>query len=235
MSKGFFVPGNTSQNYVSNKKNTDGAYTYDTAFQEAGLQHQQALSSINKQYNATIESAYSNYLSANRGIRGSNMGAGYKEAYLAKQQEAQAAQIAELNYNAANVRGQLAENTNATLGNIQDVFNTEVAYMDRVASGANSYLGYLKTLTHVDDAERMYITEDKMNLSIDEMYDTVFGADIGTMKSFLDSSGNQALSYLDWSNNQFKDSEADRAYAKWFYSGGLQQFKKATKKGIKPY
>lgn len=235
MAKGFFVPGTTSQNYVSNKKNAEGDYQYDKAYRETGLAQQSALNTINKNYASTIENAYSSYLSANRSIRGGGMGMGYKEAYLAQLQEGLDADIAETNRNTKNVRMELGANVAQQMSGISDAFNTEVSYMDRIASGANSYLGYLKTLTHKDNMEQTYLQGEDLEASIDTMYDKIFSADIGTMKSYMDAQGNAAMGYLDWMNSQFKDTEADRAFSKWYYGGGLQQFKNATKKGIKDY
>ena len=81
------------------------------AASEIGLNKQAAIQTLNKQYSTTINNAYTNYLAANRGVQGSNMGQGYKEAYIQKSQENLVANVAESNLNAAKVRADLAGQT----------------------------------------------------------------------------------------------------------------------------
>jgi len=233
MSSGFFVPNSVSSNYVANKKTDKGSYAWDDAVDETNLSKQVALQSVNKQYASTIDNAYSNYLAANRGVIGSNMGQGYKEAYVKTVKDQLAAQVQETNYTAANVRNEIGTNTNEAQQAIQDAYNTEVANMDRTYRYANDYLGYLKTLSGATDGTSKYLTPDQESLSIDDMYEHVFQAQ---PKDYLDENGNIGLSYSEWVNSQLKGTETDNQWAQWLFSqGGLQQSVKAAGKAPKPY
>ena len=227
MKSGFFVPNSVSDNYVSTKKDEGGSYIWDKATNETNLGKQVALQTVNKQYASTIDNAYSSYLSANRGLIGSNMGEGYKEAYSKIVQDQLAAQVEETNNNAASARSEIITDTNKTHTAIQDAFNTEVANMDRTYRYANDYLSYLKLLTNKTDGVSRYLTTDQESLTIDDMYDSVFQAQ---PRDYLDDNGNQALSYSEWVNSQLKDTESDTAWAQWLFSqGGLQQSVSAAK------
>lgn len=230
MKSGFFVPNSISENYVATKKTSDGEYIYEKASQEATLGKQAALQTVNKQYSNTINDAYSNYLLASRGIRGSDMGEGYKEAYLKATNEQVMAQVAETNLTAAGLRAEIGEATNKQLAGVQSAYDTEVANMDRVYNTANDYLSYLKTLGKSTDLTSKYLTADQESLSIDDMYDTVFQAQ---PQDYLDAEGNIAMSYIEWVNAKLKDTDADKSWSKWFLQGGFDQAKSAVKKGVK--
>lgn len=231
MSKGFFVPNSVSSNYVANKKTQQGAYQWDQATQEVGLGQQAAFQTINKEYANTINTAYSNYLAANRGIRGSSMGQGYKEAYTQKTQEELATNVAETNLTASNLRQQMAGQGAQAVGNIQSLYEQEVTNMDRVSRTAGDYLGYLKSLTNSKDPSKLFLDPDKANAQLDDMYDLVFSAQ---PQDYLDDQGNQGMSYTQWVNSQLKDVDKDTVWAQWLFGqGGLNQFQAATKKGVK--
>lgn len=232
MASGFYVPNSVSSNYVSNQRNASGNYKYDQAVQEVGLEQQAAFASINKEYSATINKAYSSYLSANRAAKGSAMGQGYKEAYEQANQESLIEQIAETNKNAATAKYQIASAGLESIGNISKQFEQEVSNMDRVAYSAKDYLEYLKTLSSKDDASKTYLTEDQMNLSVDNMYDAIFNAQ---PQAYLDAEGNVGMSYIQWVNANLKNTDADKAWSQWLFGqGGYGQFIAAIKKGIKP-
>lgn len=231
MRKGFFVPNSVSSDYVANKKTSTGAYQQDQSFQEIGLGKQAAFQSINQEYAATINNAYSSYLAANRGIEGSQMGEGYKQAYGQIVQDQLVGQITETNLNAANVRNQINQNASAAETQAQQLYEAEVANMDRVARTANDYLGYLKSLTNSKNASQSYLSPEQSNLTIDDMYDSVFAAQ---PKDYLDAEGNIGMSYIEWLNSQMKDNTADLEWSKWLFGqGGFNQFKDATKRGVK--
>ena len=230
MKNGFFVPASISENYVSNKKTADGSNVWDKATGEATLGKQAALQTVNKEYSNTINNAYSNYLLANRGIRGSDMGEGYKEAYIEATKAQLMNQAAETNLTAANLRVEIGEAINKQLIGVRGAYETEVANMDRVYSSANDYLSYLKTLGKSTDLTSKYLTADQESLTIDDLYDTVFQAQ---PKDYLDEKGNIALSYIEWVNAQLKDTEADTSWSRWFLQGGFNQAKIAVKKGVK--
>lgn len=231
MSKGFFVPNSVSSQYVSNKKTSEGAYQWDQANQEVGLGQQAAFQTINKQYANTINAAYSNYLAANHGIRGSTMGQEYKQAYTQLTQEQLAAQVAETNLTAGQLRQEVNQGAEGAKSQIEEMFQGEVANMDRTAKSASGYLEYLKSLTGSMDASKTYLSPDQASLSIDDMYDTVFQAQ---PQNYLDAEGNIGMSYIDWVNSQIKDTTVDKTWSQWLFGqGGFEQFKQATKKGVK--
>lgn len=232
MSKGFFVPNSVSSNFVSNQRNTGGDYKYDTAVNEVGLNQQAALQSLNKQYSTTINNAYTNYLAASRGVRGSNMGEGYKQAYMQKAQDDLAANVAETNLTAANARAQMGMEGLQQIGAIGKQFETEVGNMDRVAKSMTDYLGYLKTLTGSTDASQTYLNADQMGASVDNLYDTLFNAQ---PQAYLDAEGNMGMSYIQWVQANLKDTATDTAWSQWLFGqGGYNQFREATKKGVQP-
>lgn len=227
MSKGFFVPNSVGSNYVPNKKTAEGAYQYDQSKQQVGLGQQAAFQSISKQYSSTIDSAFSNYLSANRGIKGSQMGEGYKQAYGKVIEDKLAAQVAESTMNAGQLRQQVSQEGEAAKAQIQAMYEKEVTNMDRVASSANDYLAYLKTLTNTSQT---YLTADQMSLSLDDLYDVVFQAQ---PEDYFDRQGNIGLSYIEFVNSQLKNNDNDLEWSKWLFSqGGFRQFREATKKGV---
>lgn len=232
MKSGFYIPNSISTDYVSTKRNAGGNYVYDQAVSEIGLNQQAAFSTINKEYNATINKAYSSYMMASRATKAAAMGQGYKEAYELANQENLIQQLAEANKSAASARYQVATNGLESLGNISEQFTQEVANMDRVAHSANSYLEYLKTLTGRDDASQSYLTEEQKGMSVDAMYDVLFKAQ---PQAYLDAEGNIGMSYIQWVNANLKDTEADKAWSQWLFGqGGYTQFLDAVKKGVKP-
>lgn len=230
MRQGFFVPNSISSDYVKSKRTTEGGYAYDQASAEVGLGHQAALQVVNKQYGSTINNAYANFLAANRGIKGADMGQGFKEAYLKANQERLAQDIAETTRNAAGVRQEIAKGSGEQLASVQEAFQTEVANMDRVALSLNNYLGYLKNLYNEKDVNLKYLTEEQENQSIDELYDTLFDAQ---PQDYVDANGNLGMSFIEWVNANTKDTQADRAWSQWLFGmGGYNQFRQATKRGV---
>lgn len=235
MRKGFFVPHSQSSDYVSNKRGSGGAYKWDQAAGEVGLQQQAAFQTLNKQYSTTIDAAYTNYLAASRGIQGSTMGEGYKEAYKQATQEGLQANIAETNMNAAQARMEITQQSLSKLQNIGSMFEAEVANMDRVGRTMEGYLSYLDSLMGAPDSKiagQKFLSEDQVGKRADTMYDMLFAAQ---PRGYLDAEGREAMSYSEWINSQMKDNQADVAWSNWLFGqGGLQQFRNATKKGIKP-
>lgn len=146
MSKGFYVPDSLSHQYVAGQRNSAGEYKWNSATDSIGLMYQQNLQAINKQYGVTINNAYHNYMSAKNSLGGSNMGAGYKDAYLSMMQENLIAQRADANLTAANARAEMANAYQQQMNDISRAYTTEVEQMDRVGFAAEKYLSYLKTL-----------------------------------------------------------------------------------------
>ena len=232
MSTGFFVPKSISESFVANKKTAEGTNQWGKASSEVGLEKQAALQTLNKQYSSTINDAYSNYLLASRGIRGSDMGEGYKEAYFEATQKELASKAAEANLGAATARQEIEQGASKQLLSVQEAYDTEVANMDRVYGSANDYLSYLRTLTNKTDMTTPYLSTDQMSglesraLTIDDMYDTVWQAQ---PVDYLDEEGNIALSYIEWVNTQLKGTDADKSWIKWFLQGGFDQAKAGSK------
>ena len=232
MKRGFFVPNSISGDYVPSKQTADGTNFWDRANDEVGLGKYAAIQSVNKQYSATIDSAYSSYLMASRGVKGSNMGEGYKEAYGKILQDQLANQVAETGLNAASARQELNQNAATMQDMITKAYDTEVANMDRVFRSANDYLSYLKLLTGATDPSKKYLTPDQDALSIDDMYGTVFDAQ--PRDNYIDSKGNNAMSYIEWVNANLKDNDVDTQWSRWLFGmGGWNQAQDAVKKGIK--
>lgn len=224
--KGFYVPNSISSSYVANKRNEEGSLGYQSMANEVGLQRQAALQDLGQQYATTIENAYAAYLAGNRGIMGSQMGQGYKEAYIKMNQENMMAQVANANATAAEARAELATQEADVQEQIQKQFEEEVSYFDRTAKSADEYLQYLKTLTG-QDGTTTYLDPENYEKSIDEMYDVVFGAQ---PQGYLDAEGNKGLSYLQWVNQNLGETSADNAWAQWLFGrGGYQEFVKSTK------
>lgn len=229
MRRGFFVPKSTSGEYVASQKTGSGAYRWDQAASEVGLGQQAALATLNKQYSTTINNAYTNYLTASRGIRGSTMGEGYKEAYKQHLNESLAAETAEINLSAGQARMELAQQGMGQLQSLDAMFQAELGNMNRVSSMAEQYLKYLGSLNTLEG--KSYLTEEQLEMSLDNMYDAIFSAQ---PRGYYDERGEGAMPYLEWLRANLKDTEADRAWSDWaFNQGGLSQFQRATKRGIK--
>lgn len=240
--RGFFVPGSVSGEYVANQKTEQGAYQWDKAVGEVGLGQQAALSTLNKEYSTTISNAYTNYLAASRGVAGSNMGEGYKEAYRQSIEEGLAAGIAETNMTAGQARLDIAQQGANQMQGIQGLFESEVANRERVATTAQDYLTYLgnleTTVTTGHDKkgkpitmQQKFLDEEQRKQSIDTMYETVFGAQ---PRGYTDDFGNVGMTYQEWLRQSLKDNETDRAWDKWFKQGGFEGFRQSVKKGVKP-
>ena len=152
---GFYVPGSASGSYVANKRDEEGTLLYEGAANEIGIQKQAAIQQLEKNYAATVENAYASYLAANRGVQGSQMGQGYKELYKQIQQQQLQQNIAsttsEFNKQVMNVEAQ----EESAKQQLQERFQQEVSYFDRLRQSLGNYFEYVKTLT---DAGQKNIT-----------------------------------------------------------------------------
>ena len=230
MPTGFYVPGSKSSSYVASKRNEEGSYLYDAAASEIGLQKQAALQDLEKNYATTVENAYASYLANQRAINTAAMGQGYKEAYEQAQQQQLATNIAEANLTAANARSQISQNAQEARSTLEQQFAAEAVNLDRVASSMNNYLTYIKSLSGKDNT--MYLSEEDSKKSIDELYETLYGAQ---PQSLTDPEGNAGMPYLQWMEQQLK-TEEDRDWYNWLaYQGGWQDFTTAVQRSkIKP-
>lgn len=226
--KGFYVPNSISSSYVANKRNEQGSFQYDAAANAVGLEKQAALQTLGKNYATTIENAYSSYLSANRGVMGSNMGQGYKEAYLEAQQQELNAEIANANVNLANARAELNQQESEARAQIDKAFQQEVSNFDRVAKSMQDYLSYVKSLTSADGTST-YLPIEDYEKSVDDLYEVLFNAQ---PQGYLDAEGNMGQSFVQWVNSQLKDTSADTAWSQWLFGqGGYQEFLEAARRG----
>lgn len=220
--RGFYVPDSVSSSYVANKRNESGGLMYEDASNQIGIEKQQAAQALEKNYAQTIDNAYSSYLAAGKNVLGSQMGQGYKEAYLQKQQELLQQGIAEANLNAANYRQQLNSQEADAQAQVMKAFQTEVGYFDRAAQSMNDYLGYVKSLTSQDGAQT-YLGEEYADLGVDELYHVLFEAQ---PQGFVDVEGNAGMNFLDWTRSKLTTSSADEAYRQWLYGqGGYQELR----------
>lgn len=226
--KGFYVPGSRSGSYVASKRDEEGSLAYETAATEVGIQKQAALQSLGETYASTIENAYASYLSNQRDIRSAAMGQGYKEAYLEAQEQNLMANIAEANRTTASVRAELESQEAQAQSAIEQQYQTEVAYLDRVAATMNDYLTYVKSLTGKEDATQKYFTEEQEKLTVDDLYEQLYTAQ---PQGLIDEEGEAGKTYTQWIQSQLKDTAEDTAWSNWlFYQGGWQDFISSTTK-----
>ena len=231
---GFYVPGSVSGSYVANKRDEEGTLLYEGAANEIGIQKQAAIQQLEKNYAATVENAYASYLAANRGVQGSQMGQGYKELYKQIQQQQLQQNIAsttsEFNKQVMNVEAQ----EESAKQQIQERFQQEVSYFDRLQQSLSNYFEYVKTLTDADG--NGYFDPYELNQSVDSMYDILGTAQPvgqydaeGNYIGYSDQDGKAGMTYSEWIANQMGTSDEDQAWYQWMISGGFNEFMNAPK------
>ena len=231
---GFYVPGSASGSYVANKRDEEGTLLYEGAANEIGIQKQAAIQQLEKNYAATVENAYASYLAANRGVQGSQMGQGYKELYKQIQQQQLQQNIAsttsEFNKQVMNVEAQ----EESAKQQLQERFQQEVSYFDRLRQSLGNYFEYVKTLTDADS--NGYFDPYELNQSVDSMYDILGTAQpVGQYDSegnyigYSDQDGKAGMTYSEWIANQMGTSDEDQAWYQWMISGGFNEFMNAPK------
>lgn len=231
---GFYVPGSVSGSYVANKRDEEGTLLYEGAANEIGIQKQAAIQQLEKNYAATVENAYASYLAANRGVQGSQMGQGYKELYKQIQQQQLQQNIAsttsEFNKQVMNVEAQ----EESAKQQIQERFQQEVSYFDRLQQSLGNYFEYVKTLTDADG--NGYFDPYELNQSVDSMYDILGTAQPigqydaeGNYTGYSDQDGKAGMTYSEWIANQMGTSDEDQAWYQWMISGGFNEFMNAPK------
>ena len=231
---GFYVPGSVSSSYVANKRDEEGTLLYDGAANEIGIQKQAAIQQLEKNYAATVENAYASYLAANRGVQGSQMGQGYKELYKQIQQQQLQQNIAnttsEFNKQVMNIEAQ----EESAKQQIQERFQQEVSYLDRLQQSLGNYFEYVKSLTDADG--NGYFDPDELNQSVDSMYDILGTAQPigqydaeGNYIGYSDQDGKAGMTYSEWIANQIGTSDEDQAWYQWMIGGGFNEFMNAPK------
>lgn len=226
---GFYVPGTVSQSFVSNKRDESGVPIYEGQLNQIGLQKQAAIQQLNEDYSQTIDNAYSAYLNANRGINASNMGQGYKEAYKELQQQQLMTNVANASINLQEQRANLnAQELNAAQ-QIQQAYQTEVGYFDKLQQSLSDYYEYAKSLSYYDEKEEKtlnYFTDEELKYDINSMYDLLFELQ---PQGYTDADGEQGKSFMQWVGSQLKDDDYNRAWYQWLLSTGYNEFKQAPK------
>ena len=215
---GFYVPGTVSQSYVSNKRDDSGLPIYENQLNQIGLQKQAAMQQLNKDYSQTIDNAYSAYLNANRGINASNMGQGYKEAYKNLQQQQLMSNVANASINLEEQRAKLNSQEASAAEQIQQAYQTEVGYFDKLQQSLSDYYDYAKTLGYFD--------EEELNQDVNSMYDILFDLQ---PQGYTDDQGAAGKSFMQWIGGQLKDDDYNRAWYQWLLNTGYNEFKNAPK------
>ena len=236
---GFYVPSTTSAPYVANKRDESGTLKYEGAYAQVGLQEQAALQQLRTQYDQTINNAYAAYLAQNRGIMGSTMGQGYKNAYLEASRQNVMSNIAEANLNAAQVRQELSANVGEQVGSIAQAQQQETNYFNRAEVFARDYYDYLKGLTAQDESGNVvnYLDEFERSLNTPEYaYDKIFATNAvgsNTMTGYYDTEGNAAMSFDDWIYSQMGGSSEDQDWYQWYMEqGGKGEYENIAQRGL---
>lgn len=226
---GFYVPGTVSQSFVSNKRDESGVPIYEGQLNQIGLQKQAAIQQLNEDYSQTIDNAYSAYLNANRGINASNMGQGYKEAYKQLQQQQLMSNVANASINLEEQRANLNTQELNAAQQIQQAYQTEVGYFDKLQQSLSDYYDYAKSLSYYDEKTEQtlnYFTDEELKYDINSMYDLLFELQ---PQGYTDANGEQGKSFMQWVGSQLKDDDYNRAWYQWLLSTGYNEFKQAPK------
>ena len=214
MANSFYVPDSLSGSYVASKRTEEGSLAYPAAETEIGIQQQAALQDLSKQYETTIENAYSSYLASQRNVMESAMGQGYKEQYLEAQDQALAENLAQINANVASTRAELAAQESEAKSVVQEQYKQEVANLDRTAASFQNYLDYVKELNIGDKSA---LSEEYINLGVDYLYETLYGLQPR-------ETGIDGMSYSEWLLANRGNTKEDEAWYQWAQAGGLQDF-----------
>lgn len=234
---GFYVPSNFSANYVANKKNEDGTYTYDSEVNRAGIDAQRNLQQLNKQYGVTINQASAQGLLANRGLRASALGTGYKSSFAQQLQDQVSQEVDQATLSVGEVKQNIFQSLGQNLNQIGQVQVQEINNMRRTASSLEQYHNYAKTLYNEEGnyTDKFgFKTGDEY--TFEDNYDKLFDQQInnkGILSLYLDESGNQGLSYEEWLRQNSGSSESDTSWLDWVYNGGLTQYQDFIKNGVK--
>lgn len=233
---GYYVPNSFSANYVSNKKNEDGTYTYDTAVNKAGIDAQRNLQALNKQYNVTINNAYAQNLMANRGLRASSLGTGYKAAYTQRLQQSLAQEVEQTTLSVKDAKQSIFATLGQDLSQIANIQQQEIGNMRRMASSLEQYYDYLKTLTSAD-GQSTYMSDQGFKVgdewTFEDNYDKLFGTQKGIIGNYLDEKAEAGLSWEDWLRKNSGNSANDINWLDWVYTGGADQYQNFIKNGVK--
>ncbi len=227
---GYYVPSSFSANYVGNKKNEDGTNVYDSARNSVGIDAQRNLQQLNKQYNVTINQAHAGNLLANRGLRASTLGTGYKQAYAEQLQASVNNEINQAGLSVADAKQNIFNNLAGNLNQINMAQQQEMTNMGHMASTLEQYYGYVQGLT--DEGMNKYTDTNKFDMSagstFEDNYTNLFSMNKGTVANYFDENNNPALAYEDW----LRQNEKDTNWLDWAYGGGMTQYQDFIKNGV---
>lgn len=236
ITSGFYIPSNVAQGFVKNIKANDGTYKYDVDTEgniyssDAHMEAQAAIQSLNKTYSNVINDAYTNYLNSKRSIMSSDIGQGYKEAYVQQQEQALQQSMAQASMNAAEARQTLGTSLVEADLAVNQQYQQEVNYMNTVAANLDKYLEYAKGLRATttegayDPEGKTYLSDYEQTQTLENMYDILFNLQPTGYKTADDKVGQN---FLDWTRDQIKTAE-DQAWFDWLSMGGYEQFKQGV-------
>lgn len=233
----YYVPNKIANSYVANKRTETGEYMYDSAMQDIGMETQAAVQSLNKSYSNVINDAYTNYLNSKRSIMSSDLGQGYKEAYIEKQQKALQETTAQAGLSAAETKQQLLQQQYESQAAVGKAFQTEVLNMEQVGTQLTNYMEYLKNVygeagtSYYEDVisgKGLTDLDTKVGLKAEDIYDVLYNAQ---PKGYSTEGGEAAMSWMDWLKTQIK-TEKEQSWYDWYVGeGGYEQFQDAYGSG----
>lgn len=233
----YYLPNKIANSYVANKRTGTGEYMYDSAMQDIGMETQAAVQSLNKSYSNVINDAYTNYLNSKRSIMSSNLGQGYKEAYIEKQQEALQETTAQASLSATETKQQLLQQQYESQAAVGKAFQTEVLNMEQVGTQLTNYMEYLKNVygeagtSYYEDiisGKGLTDLDSKVGLKAEDIYDLLYNAQ---PKGYSAEGGEAAMGWMDWLKTQIK-TEKEQSWYDWYVGeGGYEQFQDAYEKG----
>jgi hypothetical protein len=232
---GYYVPSSFSSSYVANKKNENGTYHYDSQVNQAGIETQRSLQQLNKQYNNTINQAYGQNLLANKGLRASMLGSGYKEAYMQNMQQSLLQDMSQADLSVQQTKQSIFQALGNQLGNIANTQLQDVNNMRRMAGSLERYHEYLQTLSM--GVDNKYVDDQGFKVgpewTFEDNYDKLFGTQKGIIGQYRDEYNNPALALEDWLRQNSGNTDKDTAWLDWAYSTGFNQYKDFIKNGVK--
>ena len=246
---GFYAPGSISGQYVASKRNEEGSYVYDKAAQDIGMQKQAALQNLSENYGNIVNNAYTSYLANQRGIGASQMGQGYKEAYIQQQQANLQQQIQEAGTSTAQARQELEQSAAAGQEAIYQQYLQQVNNLDRADQALKNYFNYLNSYGYFNqDAfkerhpeyydkydEQGHLADDSMYR---EIYQDLLEAQPQSWKinnqAVTDEEGNLLQTFSDYAGSTAGTKQEDTDWLNWLrYQGGMQDYIKALAKSYK--
>ena len=231
----YYLPNKAANSYIESKKTEEGTRLYDTALQDVGIETQAAIQSLNKSYSNVINDAYTNYLNSKRSIMSSNLGQGYKEAYLQNQQQAFQEASNQATLSAAETKQQILQQAYEQQNAIGEAFQSEVINMEKVGDYLSKYMEDLKNVTNESGSyydaiiSGKGLTDYKGEITAEDLYDELYNAQPEGYKYEDDK---EALNWRDWLKTQIKTDKEQTWYDWYIGAGGYEQFQDAYEKGI---